>query len=52
MTDVYETYKYATFDALKQAWRNGEFTPKQISVLLCRKGYTGKQARLIVKGWE
>ena len=50
--DVYETFQYASFDRLRDAYLSGQITEKQATVLLVRKGYDGKQARLVLKGWE
>lgn len=49
--DVYEVFRFASWDRLHEAYGAGDLTTKQVRVLLARKGYDPKQVRLILKGW-
>lgn len=51
-TSVYETFQFASIDRLRDAFRAGELTVKNVTVLLARKGFTSKQIKYVFKGWE
>lgn len=49
---IYETFQFASLNDLRDAFKSGELTVKNMTVLLVRKGYSSKQAKLLIKGWE
>jgi hypothetical protein len=51
-TSVYETYQFASFDTLKNAFYAGQLTEKQVRVLLARKDYSIKAIGYTIKDWK